>query len=314
MLTIAFKVTAMKTVIPFVFEDSFDYGQIGIVSPRVRRIVARNPSRFTLHGTGTYIVGHGEVAVIDPGPLQTEHIEAIAASLAGETITHILVTHTHSDHSPAAGALQKICQAPVYGALSNHRMFRAAPAAETHVHEEVDHLFQPDITLADGQVLKGADWTLEAMHTPGHMPNHFCFRLPEENAVFTGDHVMGWSTTVIIPPYGSMSAYVNSLQRLQGCGYQTFYPAHGPPVTEPERYLNALIAHRRDREDEVIASLRQGLKTVPEMVAVHYADVGTALHAAAACSLLATLIKLVEEGRIVCTGNPAAASEFSLAA
>ncbi len=301
----------MKTVIPFVRRDSFNYGEISLVSPRVRRIVAHNPSRFTFHGTGTYIVGHGDVAVIDPGPLQTEHIEAIVASLADENITHIVVTHTHNDHSPAARVLQKICQAPVYGALSNFGMASDAPA-EAIVEEEVDHLFQPDIALADGQVLKGTDWTLEAVHTPGHMPNHFCFRLREENAVFTGDHVMGWSTTVIIPPYGSMSAYINSLKRLQHCGDQIFYPTHGPPIPEPEQFLDALIAHRREREDAVITSLRQGLKTVSDMVAVQYADVDTALHAAAACTLQATLIKLVEEGRVVCVGKPAAESEFNL--
>ena len=301
----------MKSTIPFRYQDEFEYGEIHRVSPLIRRIVAKNPSRFTYLGTGTYIVGEGEVAVVDPGPLLPDHIKAIAHSLSKETITHIVITHTHNDHSPAARPLQQICGAPIYGGDQHDQ--HDSDADEVQLEEEIDHAFAPDIVVTDGDVLNGNGWNLEAVHTPGHMKNHFCFRLPEEHSLFTGDHIMGWSTTVIIPPYGSMREYVNSLKRLTNCGDQVYYPTHGPPIRATSQYLDALIQHRIDRENTIITSLRLGLSTVRQMVAVNYSDVDESLHGAAACSLFATLIKLVEENRVICDDVPKPDSEFRLA-
>jgi len=202
----------MKTKIPFVFEDDVTYAEVQQVSPRIRRIVAQNPSRFTFRGTGTYIVGRSQVAVIDPGPQISQHIDAILYALSEETVTHILVTHTHNDHSPGARSLQKMCDASIYGMKYETEHFGSPQTDSTE--EEIDNDFCPDYTLSDGDVLSGSGWTVECVHTPGHMPNHFCFRLLEENALFTGDHIMGWSTTVIIPPYGRMKHYMNILMML----------------------------------------------------------------------------------------------------
>ncbi len=290
----------MKMKIPFQFEDEFIYGEVQQVSALIRRVVAGNPSRFTFRGTGTYIVGQGEVAVIDPGPQIAEHIDAIVDCLANETITHILVTHTHNDHSPGARSLQNVCDAAVYG--MEYAANDSGDLVTDKTEEEIDNEFSPDFTLTNGDLLTGAGWNIECIHTPGHMPNHFCFRLLEEKALFTGDHIMGWSTTVIIPPYGSMADYVNSLKKLQNCHDKVYYPTHGPAVRHPQRLLNALIEHRAEREQQIIECLRTRTKTVFEMTAEIYADVDGALHGAASLSLYATLIKLVAEKRVDCDG------------
>src|SRR5271169_4297802 len=193
----------MATEIPFRREFSFEYGRLERVAPGIRRIVARNPSPFTFKGTGTYVVGEGEVAVIDPGPDQGEHVAALLAGLAGEQVTHILVTHTHRDHSPAAKALQAATGAPTYGFGPHAGGRRGEPGIE----EGGDWDFIPDVALKDGDAIVGADWRFEVVHTPGHTSNHLCFALPEQGVLFSGDHVMGWSTSVIAPPDGEMSAY-----------------------------------------------------------------------------------------------------------
>lgn len=291
----------MATEIPYVRDMTFEYGKADRVSPMIRRVVAGNPSAFTFHGTGTYIVGHGAVAVIDPGPLLDSHVDALVRALGQERVTHIVVTHTHRDHSPAARPLKQATEAPTYG-FGPHGSGRADGGGE--VEEGADRNFVPDVRVRDGDRIEGDGWTLEAVHTPGHTSNHLCYALLEENALFPGDHVMGWSTTVVSPPDGDMRAYMRSLERLWARGEEVFWPTHGPPITEPRDFVAALLAHRHEREDQILACLAHDAATIPEMVEIMYADVGRHLHAAAARSVLSHLIHMVETGRIRCDGPP----------
>jgi len=279
------------------------------VSPLIRRIVAGNAGPFTFTGTGTYIVGRGQVAVIDPGPRDERHIAAVTAALAGEEVSHILVSHTHKDHSPGAGPLQAATGAPIL-AFGPHG---AAGDDDGDVVEEgADRDFAPDRRLGDGDAVDGPGWRLEAVHTPGHTANHLCFTLSRENAVFTGDHVMGWATTVIAPPDGDMDAYLDSLAKLRDRGAAVLWPTHGPPIQRPQGYLDALIAHRLAREEAILRCLGDGLETIPAIVERLYADVDKALHAAAARSVQAHLIRLVGRGRAACDGPPRLDSSYRL--
>ncbi|WP_298726050.1 MBL fold metallo-hydrolase [uncultured Ferrovibrio sp.] len=301
--------------IPFVKELDFAYGQAAELSPRVRRIVARNPSAFTFHGTGTYIVGRGkDVAVIDPGPDDEAHVRALLDALDGETVTHILITHTHRDHSPAAALLKRITGAPTYG-FGPHPV----PKGGLAVEEGGDHDFTPDHVLSDGDTVSGAGWTLTALHTPGHISNHLCFALKEEQALFSGDHVMGWSTTVISPPDGSMTEYYASLRRLLPREERRFYPTHGAPVDEgttgvqPQNFVQALLQHREAREAQIVDCLkRNGPQSIPQMVAAMYADVPVYLHPAAARSVLAHLIHMAAEGRVKADGQVSETAVYHL--
>jgi glyoxylase-like metal-dependent hydrolase (beta-lactamase superfamily II) len=279
-------------------ERSFtcDYGVIEPVTPLIRRIVARNPGPFTFRGTGTYVVGHGKVAVIDPGPDLAEHVGALLAALSGETITHIVVTHTHRDHSPAAAAVKKATGAPTYG-------FGPHGAGGELVEAGGDMEFVPDIVMKDGDAVEGPDWRLEAIHTPGHTSNHLCFALPQERALFSGDHVMGWSTTVIAPPDGDMADYMRSLDRLRGRDHAVYWPTHGAPITAPQSHLRALIAHRRMRRDAIRAALKDGPATPEELVAKVYEPLDPRLVRAAARSVLAHLIELEQDARVVADGG-----------
>ena len=218
------------------------------MAPGIRRIVARNPSPFTFRGTGTYVVGDGEVAVIDPGPDLDEHVAALLAGLSGEQVTHILITHTHRDHSPAAAALKAATGAPTYGFGPHAGGKRGDPAVE----EGGDWDFTPDVTVHDGDAIAGAGWRFEAVHTPGHTSNHLCFALPDQGILFSGDHVMGWSTSVIAPPDGDMSAYMASLDKLLGRRDAVYWPTHGPAITEPQAHVRAFVAHRREREAGIL--------------------------------------------------------------
>jgi glyoxylase-like metal-dependent hydrolase (beta-lactamase superfamily II) len=295
-------------MIAFVRDIGFDYGRPDAVSPLIRRVIADNPGPFTFTGTGTYIVGHGEVAVIDPGPDLPSHLAALLDATTGERITHILTTHTHADHSPLAAALAQKTGAVVLG--------RPAPgSAEPAVglEERHDRLFRPDIVVADGQRIEGPGWTLEAIATPGHASNHVCYALTQENALFSGDHVMGWSTTVISPPNGDMTAYYASLDKVAARGFSTLWPTHGPPVTEVAPFLAAYKAHRLDRERQILDQLAAGRTTIAEMVPAIYADVDPRLHPAAAHSVLAHMIHLVRQGVIATEGEPGPASEYRLA-
>jgi len=291
----------MATEIPYVRDMTFEYGRADRVSPMIRRVVAGNPSAFTFHGTGTYIVGHGAVAVIDPGPLLDSHVDALVRALGRERVTHIVITHTHRDHSPAARPLKQATGAPTYG-FGSHGSDRADGGGE--VEEGADRDFVPDIRVRDGDRIEGDGWTLEAVHTPGHTSNHLCYALLEENALFPGDHVMGWSTTVVSPPDGDMRAYMRSLERLRARGEEVFWPTHGPPIPEPRDFVAALLAHRHEREDQILACLAHDASTIPEMVEIMYADVGRHLHAAAARSVLSHLIHMAETGRVRCDGPP----------
>ncbi len=287
----------MAASIPFVREIEFEYGAVDQVSPLIRRVVARNPGPFTYTGTGTYIVGRGEVAVIDPGPALPGHVEAILAALEGETVTHQVITHTHLDHSPAARLLAKATGAPTHG-FGPH----ASGRDEAAVEEGGDHDFTPDVTLRDGDVIAGAGWTLAAVHTPGHTSNHLCFALTEENALFSGDHVMGWSTSVISPPDGDMADYFASLRKLLGRDDRVYWPTHGPPISDPKPFVRAFIAHREDRERQILDCLDRGVGSIPRMVEAMYADIDRGLYPAAARSVLAHLVHMVGDGRAACDG------------
>ena len=299
--------------IPYRRELAFEYGRPDRLSPFIRRVIARNPSAFTFHGTGTYIVGEGEVAVIDPGPDDPAHVQAILDAVKGERVTHIVITHTHRDHSPAAAPLKAATGAKTYG-FGPHGSGR--PDSE-HAGEEVeeggDTAFTPDERIRDGDVIAGAGWTLEAVWTPGHTSNHLCYRLAEENVLFPGDHVMGWSTTIVSPPDGDMGSYMTSLRKLAARGEKLYWPTHGPSIPEPQAFVRALIAHREAREAQIVECLKAGDGAIPAMVERMYADVDRRLHPAAARSVLAHLIHMVETGRAACDGKPRARSTYRLA-
>ncbi|MDP1642410.1 MAG: MBL fold metallo-hydrolase [Phenylobacterium sp.] len=298
-------------MIPYVREIQFEYGVCDQVSPLIRRVVARNPGPFTFMGTGTYIVGRGEVAVIDPGPDLPEHLEAILAALEpGERVTHILVTHHHSDHSPLARPLKAKTGAAIYGCAVG------AAAEESTIRTEAgaDFDFAPDVSLCGGgQVLEGPGWTLEAVATPGHTSNHICFALKEENALFSGDHIMGWSTTVITPPDGDMTDYMDSLERVKVRDFDVLWPTHGPPIREVTPFIEAYAAHRRAREAQVLAAVGEGYERIVEMVPKLYADVDPRLHPAAARSVLGHMIDLVRRGKVATDGPASIDSRYRLA-
>jgi glyoxylase-like metal-dependent hydrolase (beta-lactamase superfamily II) len=275
--------------------DSAVYGLLVPRSPLVRRLLARNPSPFTFTGTGTFVVGTpgSPLAVIDPGPDDPAHVRALLDALAGETVSHIVITHTHMDHSPAAPALKAATGALIVGCaplvLSDD-----GPRADAGF----DASYAPDQVLVDGDSVHGPDWTLTAVHTPGHTSNHLCFALPQERALFTGDHVMGWSTTVVAPPDGDMADYMASLEKLMARDDLIYHPTHGEPVTDPQRFVKHLLAHRRQRENQVLRAIGEGLVTIPQMVAAMYAMVDKRLHPAAGRSVLAHLIDLERRGLV----------------
>ncbi|HEX8442379.1 MAG TPA: MBL fold metallo-hydrolase [Allosphingosinicella sp.] len=265
-------------------------GQVITIDPLIRRILAPNPSPFTYTGTQSHIVGSGAVAVIDPGPELASHIEVLLAATAGERIDAIVCTHTHRDHSPAARALQTATGAPIIGCAP------LAPAGEGEADESFDADYRPDRVLADGERLEGEGWALEAVATPGHTSNHLCFALAGTGVFFSGDHVMGWSTSIVSPPDGDMGAYVASLEKLLGRPDKRYLPAHGDPVEAPHKLVRGMILHRRQREAQILARLADGARGVFDMVAVMYRGVDPRLHPAAARSVLAHLIDLERRG------------------
>jgi len=290
---------------PIPFDKDFDVepGRCYELSPLLRRVTSPNPSLFTFKGTNTYIVGRGNVAVVDPGPDLPEQTAAILRAVEGETVTHIVVTHTHNDHSPGVPALVAATGAKTYG-FGPHGtgVRRQWPFASP---EGGDMSFRPDVTVPDGGTIAGDGWTLEALHTPGHISNHLCFTLKEENVLLSGDHVMAWSTSVVSPPDGDMADYMASLDRLLGRPETTYWPGHGPAVRDPQPFVRAFIAHRNEREVQIAACLSDGPKTIPEMVRVMYADVPETLHRAAARSVLAHVLRMVDDGRLaVVDGEP----------
>lgn len=304
--------------IEFDRDFTIEYEQVDQVSPLIRRVVAENPGRFTFTGTGTFIVGRGTVAVIDPGPLVPAHIEALLRALEGETVSHIFISHTHGDHSPGAQPLKEATGALTYGfgphpeadtagRRAEHTAARRAGADEgadksVPMEERSDLDFVPDVVLADGDVIQGgsdaAPWTIEVLHTPGHISNHLCFALQQERALFTGDHVMGWSTSVIPSPDGNLGDYLRNLVRLLDRDDEVYWPTHGPPIRDPHPFVRSLIAHREERTRQILDRLAYGDETIDQMVPVLYADVDPKLHPAAARSVLAHLVHLAESGRV----------------
>lgn len=274
------------------------YGKVETLSPMVRRVLARNPSPFTFTGTGTYIVGHGVVAIIDPGPNDAAHVEALVSAVRGEIVSHIVTTHTHNDHSPAAPALKAATGAAIVG-CAPLMLSDAGPRADA----SFDAGYVPDAVLAEGALIAGPGWTLTALHTPGHTSNHLAFAFPEERALFSGDHVMGWSTTVVAPPDGSMTAYMNSLTRLLDRDDSIYYPTHGPAVTDPQRFVRGLLMHRRQRETQILTALASAPASIKNMVATMYVGVDPRLHPAAGLSVSAHLIDLQARGRVAHDGD-----------
>jgi len=286
--------------IPYVRDMDFTYGEAQRLTPLIRRVIANNPGPFTYAGTGVYIVGSGAVAVIDPGPADAAHRRALDLALEGESVRAVLVTHHHLDHSPLAHPLAKAHGAPVYGRAAPDR-HRPLDAPETEEGE--DAAFQPDIELADGQTIQGDGWTLRAIATPGHTSNHVCFALEETRACFTGDHVMGWSTSVVVPPDGDMNAYLASLERIRDEGFDSLWPTHGPPILDPAPFLDAYIAHRLKREQGILEQVRAGRRTPEDIVPELYKDVDRKLWPAAAMSVKAHLIRLEANGVIAPEGG-----------
>jgi glyoxylase-like metal-dependent hydrolase (beta-lactamase superfamily II) len=298
----------MAVEIPFRRDFAYEYGKLEQVAPGIRRIIARNPGPFTFRGTGTYVVGEGKVAVIDPGPDLPEHIEALLMDLAGEEVTHILVTHTHRDHSPAAAAVKEATGAPTYGFGPHAGGRRGEPGVE----EGGDWDFVPDIAVKDGGEIAGDGWRFEAVHTPGHTSNHLCFALPDSGILFSGDHVMGWSTSVIAPPDGNMAAYMASLDKLLERRDAVYWPTHGPAITEPHDHVRAFIAHRREREAGVLDCLGAGIGGVDAMVERLYVGLNPNLKRAAGRSVLAHLVDLIERGKVACDGSPTTQATYRL--
>lgn len=355
------------------------YGEAQQVSPLVRRITANNPGKFTFRGTGTYIVGQGKVAIVDPGPDDDAHIQALLHAVRGEEVTHILITHTHIDHSPATRAVKEATGAVVYafgphpaeleeaassatpsdgtkssmqslksrsdqseaieksnpqnnsdqegtqqGAALGGNPTSSAPQnnsdqkgtqqeqpGEDDSEKSGDLEFSPDETILHGDVISvgdhasrstsdpAANWTFECLHTPGHISNHICFALRDEEALFTGDHIMGWSSTVIPPPHGSLAEYLASLELLLPRSDKTYWPTHGPPISiSPQTFAAALLQHRHDRTNQILACLADGPKTIDQLVAVIYADKPKDLHKPAAQSVKAHLIHLTETAQV----------------
>jgi glyoxylase-like metal-dependent hydrolase (beta-lactamase superfamily II) len=278
--------------------DDVVYGRVERVAPMMRRIIAENPSKFTHRGTGTYIVGEGEVAVVDPGPLLDAHRDALAAALGDERVTAICVTHCHIDHSPLAAWLKEETGAPTM-AFGPHPRPETDDADAVKVEEAVDLAFEPDVRIADGEVAaSGPGWTISGVHTPGHTSNHMCFAVAELGVLFPGDHVMGWSTTVLSPPDGDMATYIDSLRKVAGRHDRTYWPTHGPAITEPQRYVESLVEHRLQRERQVLDAVRAGVRAIPDIVDLLYADVAPELHEPAGRSVLAHLVKLTADGSV----------------
>ena len=297
--------------IPFTFEFDYEYGALQELTPLIRRIIARNPSAFTFRGTGTYVIGHGNVAVIDPGPLLNDHMSSLKDSLTEESVTHILITHTHMDHSPAAEPLKEYWQAKTYG-FGPHGAGKLEEGVQ--VEEGGDMDFVPDVTLGHGDLIEGDGWTIEALYTPGHTSNHICYALREENSIFTGDHVMGWSTSIIAPPDGDMTQYMRSLELLLNRNEEIYWPTHGTCIKDVKKFVRSFIDHRLAREEQIIDCLKKGYSEITKMVPIMYVDTDKKLYGAAARSVFSAMIRLIDTGRVVCEDQPSLDSTYKLAA
>lgn len=303
----------MSVVLPFSREFEFTPGVAEEVAPGLRRLVANNPGPYTFKGTNSYIVGSGQVALIDPGPDDEAHRAALFAELdkRGERVSHIFLTHTHRDHSAGLPKLAEITGAPVlgYGSTTASR-----EAARLHPGSDdiLDAEFTPDQPLKGGERIAGGDWELEALFTPGHAPDHLCFALGGGQTLLSGDHVMGWNTTVVAPPEGHMGAYIASLEKLLGRPEAVYFPGHGGRVDQAPRLVKAFIMHRRWREQQILDCIRQGLVTIDLIVPRIYEGIASALRDAAAYSVLAHLELLAETGRVLAEPHPGLTARYSI--
>lgn len=298
------------TKIPFVTEFEFDYERCQQVAPGIRRIVARNPGPFTFTGTGVYIIGTGEVALIDPGPDLAEHRDAIKTALAvdNERISHVFITHHHLDHTPLAHPLARHYGCKVYGFGAQ----KFGPVEdEARLEAGDDPGFQPDVIIQDQQMFEGPDWRIQALHTPGHTSNHVCYAYLDQNALFCGDHVMGWSTSVVCRPDGDMGDYLTQLRRIRDRDFDTLYPTHGACIDNPRVFVQAYIDHRVERETQIVEQLAHGPQTIMTIVKTLYTHIDKRLYPAAAHSVLSHLVHLVETGRASCDSEPELRSVFS---
>ena len=272
------------------------YDSLEQIEPGIARLLAHNPSAFTYTGTQTYLVGTVELAVIDPGPDEPEHVDALVEAIGGRKLAAILCTHTHRDHSPAAAPLSQRTGAPIVG---------CAPLALETVGPRADASFDgdysPDRVLEDGEAIEVNGRPLIAVATPGHTSNHLCFAWGD--ALFSGDHVMGWSTTVVVPPDGDMAAYIASLDKLRGRDDRVYFPAHGPPVTNPQQYVRSLIGHRMQRERQVLRLVTERPLEIPDIVARAYPGLDPRLTTAAGGSVHAHLLDLQRRGLVECNGD-----------
>jgi glyoxylase-like metal-dependent hydrolase (beta-lactamase superfamily II) len=292
---------ARLVAIAFRQQATVQHGALETISPLVRRIVANNPGPFTYHGTGTYVIGRGDVAIVDPGPLLAPHVDALLSALDGERVTHQLITHTHLDHSPAARLVRERTGARTYG-FGPHGEGRYERGATVEAGADLD--FVPDVALRSGQVVEGDGWSVEAVHTPGHCSNHLCFALREESTLLTGDHVMGWSTSVISPPDGDMRGYMQSLSLLLARDERVYLPTHGPAIEDPKPFVASLIEHRHERERQILRCLAQGTNRIAEMVPLMYQGTPAILYPAAARSVFSHVLDMLERGLIESEEDP----------
>jgi glyoxylase-like metal-dependent hydrolase (beta-lactamase superfamily II) len=283
------------------------------VMPGVRRVMADNPGPFTFKGTLSYIIGRGKVAIVDPGPADPRHIAALLDAVRNETVTHIFVTHTHRDHSPAVPAIKHATGATVY-AEGVHRAARPLHIGEHNPLEgSGDRDFKPDVMLKDGEVVSGDGWSIEAVTTPGHTANHMAYAFKEKNILFAGDHVMGWATSIVAPPDGAMSDYMASLHKLAKRKEAMYFPGHGPAINDASRFVNYYILHRMAREDSILRRLSKGETDIPTIVRASYIGIDPRLIGAAGLSVLAHLEDLVTRGTVVTDGPPAIDGVYRLA-
>lgn len=289
------------------FRTAFDpqHGTAVDIEPGIQRITAPNESAFTFRGTNTYILGTDSVAVIDPGPAIDSHFDLLVETLKGRTVSHIVVTHTHMDHSPLAMPLKEVTGAPIY-AEGPHRNSRDLHLGETNsLDAAADKSFRADFNLKHGDMIEGKDWALETILTPGHTKNHACFAIKDTHMLFSGDHVMSWATSIVAPPDGSMTDYMNSLSVMMERPETTYFPGHGGRLEKAPEFVRALRAHRKMRETAVLSRIRAGDKTIPDIVKVIYKETDPRLHGAAGLSVFAHIEDLVSQGRISCEGAPA---------
>ncbi len=300
----------LANTIPYIRDFDPAYGHLVRMYDNVRRLTANNPSPFSAWGTNVYVVGKDEVNIIDPGPNNDEHFETLIHALKDECVTRVFVTHHHLDHSPMANRLAAHYGCQTYGFGPPRHL---PVSNDIHLEEGDDLHFSPEIKIHDGQMFEGKGWTIEAIHTPGHTSNHVCYAVQGDNALICGDHVMAWSTSVISPPDGDMGEYLHSLQKILDRNYATLWPGHGAAITDTAPFIRAYIAHRHERNTQILAQLKDGQSQIKDMVPIMYADVDKRLYPAACHSVLAHIIHMVKNGVVVCADEPGLDSQYTLA-